>query len=166
MKPLIGFVITLVLALPALGQKTPPPPRSLSGTSDLGRIIFKEVEKRVIEEFFGKQAAKASTSGDDDKDGEKKKKKSKKNKGQGRGKGLPPGLAKRGSLPPGLKKQLEKNGTLPPGLATSELPAELESKLPPVPSDLERIIAGDNVVLMEKATGKILDIIQGVIKGK
>src|SRR6266511_445938 len=30
--------------------------------------------------------------------------------------GLPPGLAKRGELPPGLQKQLQKNGTLPPGL--------------------------------------------------
>ena len=30
--------------------------------------------------------------------------------------GLPPGLAKRGDLPPGLEKQLRRNGTLPPGL--------------------------------------------------
>src|SRR5919107_2406176 len=29
---------------------------------------------------------------------------------------LPPGLAKRESLPPGLQKQLQKNGKLPPGM--------------------------------------------------
>src|SRR5215470_14934501 len=29
---------------------------------------------------------------------------------------LPPGLAKRDRLPPGLEKQLVRNGTLPPGL--------------------------------------------------
>src|SRR5215471_5571003 len=31
------------------------------------------------------------------------------------GRGLPPGLAKREALPPGLEKQLVRNGTLPPG---------------------------------------------------
>src|SRR5215831_5359969 len=31
-------------------------------------------------------------------------------------KGLPPGLAKKESLPPGLQKQLVRNGQLPPGL--------------------------------------------------
>lgn len=167
MKYIISLVLITVLAVPALAQKTPPPPRSIPSASDLGRVIFKEVEKRAIEEFFGKQAAKASKVGDDDEKGEGKKKKSKKaKKGKGRGKGLPPGLAKRDSLPPGLQKQLEKNGTLPPGLAKRGLPPELESKLPAVASDLERIIAGDDVVLLEKATGKILDIIQGVLKGK
>ena len=178
MKYIISLVLITVLAVPALAQKTPPPPRSIPSASDLGRVIFKEVEKRAIEEFFGKQAAKASKVGDDDEKGEGKKKKKKKGKkakkskgkgqgkGKGRGKGLPPGLAKRDSLPPGLQKQLEKNGTLPPGLAKRGLPPELESKLPAVASDLERIIAGDDVVLLEKATGKILDIIQGVLKGK
>ncbi len=178
MKYIISLVLITVLAFPALAQKTPPPPRSIPSVSDLGQIIFKEVEKRAIEEFFGKQAAAASKDGDDDEKGEGKKKKKKKGKkakkskgkskgrGQGKNKGLPPGLAKRDSLPPGLQKQLEKNGTLPPGLAKRDLPSELESKLPEVPSGLERIIAGDDVVLLEKATGKILDIIQGVLKGK
>lgn len=97
----------------------------------------------------------------------KKSKKAKKSKGRGkgRGKGLPPGLAKRDSLPPGLQKRLEKHGTLPPGLAKRDIPAGLESKLPELPPGLERIIAGDDVVLLEKATGKILDVIEGVLKG-
>ncbi len=183
MKYIISFVLITVLAFPALAQKTPPPPRSIPSVSDLGQVIFKEVEKRAIEEFFGKQAAKASKDADDDDEkgeGKKKKKKkgkkAKKNKGKSKGKGkgrgqgknkeLPPGLAKRDSLPPGLQKQLEKNGTLPPGLAKRDLPSELQSQLPAVPPGLERIIAGDDVVLLEKATGKILDIIQGVLKGK
>ncbi len=32
------------------------------------------------------------------------------------GRGLPPGLAKRDQLPPGLEKHLLKHGSLPPGL--------------------------------------------------
>ena len=178
MKYIISFVLITVLAFPALAQKIPPPPRSLPPVSDLGQVIFKEIEKRAIEKFFGKQAAQAAKDADDDKKdmGKKKKKKKKKKwkkakkskvkgRGQGKDKGLLPGLAKRDSLPPGLQKQLEKNGTLPPGLAKRGLPAELESQLPAVGPDLERIIAGDDVVLLEKATGKILDIIQGVLKG-
>jgi hypothetical protein len=50
--------------------------------------------------------------------------------------GLPPGLAKRGDLPPGLEKQLRRNGTLPPGVRKKfvPFPAALEAQLPPYPS--------------------------------
>lgn len=34
----------------------------------------------------------------------------------GRSNVLPPGLTKRGALPPGLEKQVETKGALPPGL--------------------------------------------------
>jgi hypothetical protein len=34
-----------------------------------------------------------------------------------RGRNLPPGLAKRDQLPPGLERQLRVRGTLPPGSA-------------------------------------------------
>lgn len=162
----LGFVFALMV--PALAQQTPPLPGSLPTAKQGAGIIFKEIEKRAIEEFFGKRAAKAAEGDDGGKKGKgekKKKKKAKKSKGKGRSQGLPPGLAKRESLPPGLQKRLEKLGTLPPGLAKRNLPADLESKLPEPPPGLERIIAGDDVVLLEKATGKILDVIEGVLRG-
>ena len=128
------------------------------------------MEKRAIEGLFGKKEAKAAEDDADDKKGKrgkkKKKKKAKKGKGQGRGQGLPPGLDKRDEAPPGLQKRLEKHGSLPPGLAKRDLPGDLEKKLPKVPEGLERVLAGDNVVLLEKATGKILDVIEGVLRGK
>ncbi len=65
---------------------------------------------------------------------------------------MPPGLAKRDSLPPGLAKR-----DLPPGL---------QKKLGNAPPGTERVIAGDDVVLIEKATGKILDVIVDVLKGQ
>ena len=152
MRFFLSLIFLAVFMVPAGAQKLPT-------AKEIGDIVFKEVEKRAIEEFFGKKAAAK-----DDDDG-KKSKKAKKGKGKGRGKGLPPGLAKRDSLPPGLQKRLEKHGTLPPGLAKRDIPAGLESKLPELPPGLERIIAGDDVVLLEKATGKILDVIEGVLKG-
>ena len=78
---------------------------------------------------------------------------------------MPPGLAKKEKLPPGLAKQLEKNGTLPPGLAKRNLPADLESELPDPVEGLERTIVDNAVVLVEKATGRIIDIIQDVVTG-
>src|SRR5215469_4458222 len=53
------------------------------------------------------------------------------------GQGLPPGLAKREALPPGLEKQLVRNGTLPPGLQKriQPCPPELVRVLPPPPPD-------------------------------
>lgn len=156
MRIFLGLLLAIAFVLPAMAQKTPPPPRSIPSDTGLANILFKEVEKRAIEKFFGKKAA--AEIGD-----EKKHKKKRNKKGKGRGKGLPPGLAKRGSLPPGLQKQLERNGTLPPGLARRGLPSELENNLPSIPDTLERVIAGGSVVLLEKATGKILDIIEGVM---
>ncbi|MGH9556040.1 MAG: hypothetical protein ACRD2Y_09500 [Terriglobales bacterium] len=72
---------------------------------------------------------------------------------------LPPGLAKRESLPPGLQRQLEKNGTLPPGLQkrVQPLPAVCENDLPRLPRDLERVIFGRRVMLLDPAY-KILDL--------
>ena len=162
MRFFLSLILLAFFMVPAGAQKLPT-------AKEIGDIVFKEVEKRAIEEFFGKKAAKATEAEDDGKKS-KKAKKGKgrgkaKGKGKGRGKGLPPGLAKRDELPPGLQKRLEKHGSLPPGLAKRDLPDDLEEKLPKVPDGLERVLAGDNVVLLEKATGKILDVIEGVLRG-
>jgi len=64
---------------------------------------------------------------------------------------LPPGLAKRDRLPPGLESQLRERGTLPPGLQKKivPLPVDLERRLPPPPSGCSRVIIGGNIVLMD-----------------
>ncbi len=72
---------------------------------------------------------------------------------------LPPGLAKREKLPPGLQRQLEKNGTLPPGLQkrVQPLPAVCEKELPRLPRDLERVVFSRRVMIINAAS-KILDL--------
>ena len=81
-------------------------------------------------------------------------------------KGLPPGLAKREQLTPGLQRQLQKNGKLPPGLEkkVEPLPAGLESRLPRLPDGRRRVIIGGNVILMDRTTSLIVDIITGIFK--
>ena len=73
---------------------------------------------------------------------------------------LPPGLAKRGDLPPGLEKQLKRNGHLPPGLEKKiyPFPVELERRLPPLPPDYGRAFIGGNAVIYNKSTSIIIDI--------
>ena len=117
---------------------------------------FSELERQIIEKYYGKY-----DTGDHEKDMDKSRDKKDKNK-----KGLPPGLAKKDKLPPGLAMQLEKNGTLPPGLAKRDLPDDLQKKLPRVPEGYERRIIEDAaIVLVHKATGKIVDVIKDVVIG-
>jgi hypothetical protein len=74
------------------------------------------------------------------------------------GKKTPPGLAKREQLPPGLAKREQ----LPPGLQGKMLPRDLESRLTVLPSAYMRLIVGHDVVLMNRNTRVVLDILYGV----
>jgi len=79
---------------------------------------------------------------------------------------LPPGLAKRDRLPPGLEKQLRERGTLPPGLQkrVQPLPDDLERQLPRLPGGYRRVILAGNVILMNDKTSVIADIIRNVMQ--
>ncbi len=80
--------------------------------------------------------------------------------------GLPPGLAKRGGdLPPGLQKHLVRNGTLPPGLQKrlQPFPVELERRLTPIPRLWVRVVLGRFVILLERRSNRILDLIEVVV---
>jgi hypothetical protein len=73
---------------------------------------------------------------------------------------LPPGLAKRDRLPPGLERQLQVRGTLPPGLRKKMVPCprELEVRLPPPPPGCAHVVIGGNVVLMNRSSYLVLDV--------
>lgn len=75
------------------------------------------------------------------------------------GKGMPPGLAKRdGNLPPGLAKR----DKLPPGLRGDPLPYDLEEKLSRLPSTHVRVRIGQDIVLMDRKTRVMIDVIYGI----
>ena len=81
-------------------------------------------------------------------------------------KGLPPGLAKRGGdLPPGLQKKLERDGQLPPGLQKrmEPLPVDLDRRLPRLPENWERVVVERDVILLDRRTNRILDVMENVI---
>jgi hypothetical protein len=78
---------------------------------------------------------------------------------------LPPGLAKRETLPPGLERQLQQRGTLPPDLQSKiqPFPVELERQLTALPTGYRRVVIAGNLILMNPTTGLIYDIIRNVI---
>lgn len=73
---------------------------------------------------------------------------------------LPPGLAKKDRLPPGLEKQLVVKGHLPPGLQKKIQPApvDLVRTLPPPPPDCEHVIIGGHLVLLNRKTYVVMDV--------
>jgi hypothetical protein len=77
-----------------------------------------------------------------------------------RGEHLPPGLAKKDRLPPGLEKQLVRNGTLPPGLEKRfhPVPVELERQLPAPPADCTHVLVGGHLVLLNRKTNLVVDV--------
>ena len=98
-------------------------------------VRFNEQDRRLIHDHYRKQG---------------KKKKHKK---------VPPGLAKRGgNLPPGLAKR----DRLPPGLQGRGLPYALESRLSPLPDGYVRVKVGTDLVLMDRNTRVVFDIIYAV----
>ena len=66
--------------------------------------------------------------------------------------GLPPGLAKKDDLPPGLEKQIQRNGTLPPGLEkrVRQLPYACSDELPNIPGGWERVILSGRILLLNR----------------
>ena len=79
---------------------------------------------------------------------------------------LPPGLAKRRSLPPGLRRQLVERGELPPGLRTYlvDVPGPWIARLPPVPSYYHRYFAGDDLIVVDTRTNRIVAIVRDVLR--
>lgn len=122
-------------------------------SSNLGDVVFDALENRLIREVLGVPHSELDDNG-------KKHKGNKHKDGKGKSGQLPPGLAKREQLPPGLQRK----ATLPPGLAKRDLPASLHSRLPALPDGLARVIVENDVVLIEKATNRILDIIVDVVR--
>jgi len=81
-----------------------------------------------------------------------------------RNNGLPPGLAKRDSLPPGLAKQLRERGELPPGLQKrlTTVPRPLATRLPRLPGYYDRYFAGDDLLVIDRRSNRIVSLIPDV----
>ena len=141
---LVGLAIAFLVASPAVG-----PGRAYAQPSDTARggdrdgettleaiaaAVFTELERQIIRDYY-------------------------RDHGHGRS-GLPPGLARRDRLPPGLERQLVERGRLPPGLETRALPDDLVRRLPRRDARYGRVEIDGGVLLIENATRLVLDVIR------
>lgn len=123
---------------------------SVRGENTQVDVGFNQREREIISRYYADQRDRY----EDDRGYEH---------GHGRGhgrNGLPPGLAKRDRLPPGLQRQVKRRGKLPPGLQTHPLPRELQRRLPPVPENYVRVRVGTDIVLMNARTHVVVDLIK------
>lgn len=130
-----------------------PPPENNAALDQAINAAFSAKDAKIIRDYYATL---------DEDNHEQDHKKAKKNKNE---KGMPPGLAKRDHLPPGLQKHLERHGTLPPGLEKKRFPDTLDKKLSRVPKGYERIIVGNDAVLVDERTQVIVDILTDVLTG-
>ena len=158
--------MTMLLLTVATPSVIAAPKNDLSSAqTDIAEAIFTEMERRVICDHYGIPAC-----GTENLLSPAQKNHKGKVKGHVGSKDktamLPPGLARGDELPPGLERQYQRNGTLPPGLQKRQLPDDLARALPRRRGDYDRVIVGNDVLLIQLATGVILDIMEGVAAGR
>ena len=141
MRLMMGLFIVLVVAAGTPGASAQGRSRGKQGVSTVAEQSTVDVhvsigrdDERIIREWFSQPANV---------------------------RGLPPGLAKKERLPPGLQKQLARNGQLPPGLQKriQPLPPILEARLTRLPEGRRRVIISGSVVLLDERKNIILDMI-------
>jgi hypothetical protein len=125
--------------------------------------VIDTVARRILHDYYQRNANAWVVAnpdyGDEDGNGGNGNKKNK-NKNKPKHKDIPPGIAKKGSLPPGIYKQLVRNGQIPPDVHYQPLPPDLIVQLPPLAPAYRYVIADDRVMLIQAATNVIMDVLQ------
>lgn len=75
---------------------------------------------------------------------------------------LPPGLAKKGKLPPGHAKRFRTHQPLPPDVDWRYLPGNVERQLSRLPDGYVRIVVGASVAIMNVRTRILFDVIDDI----
>jgi hypothetical protein len=167
MRLLLPVCVSLILAglsgaAPCMAQSEPGSGgASQAAGPSVGAVVIDTVARRILHDYYQRNAAAwvVVHPDDQDKDGNAgNNKKQKKNKQKH--KDIPPGIAKKGTLPPGIYKQLVRNGQIPPEVHYHALPPDLIVQLPPIASAYRYVIADDRVMLIQAATNVIMDVLQ------
>jgi hypothetical protein len=149
MKPFVfALILGCTMAAPAVpgavaNDNVPRDPGAvqLAEDVDIGDIVFSEIERRLIRSYYDRNYALYIQSG-----------------GKNKHKNIPPGIAKKGWLPPGIYKQLVAGQRIPGDVALYPLPYDLRGQLP-YRSGYDYYIVDDKVLLVQVATNLILDVL-------
>lgn len=143
------FLILVAVAMFPLGAVRA---EGATQTEEVLARVFSDIERQVIREYYRNRGEVKGSERGDNRHAAGRGHKNKYAAGRGGG---------GGDLPPGLAKQLERNGRLPPGLEKRTLPHDLLARLGRR-YGAERQLVGSDVLLVDTATGVILDILRGI----
>jgi len=73
---------------------------------------------------------------------------------------LPPGLAKKGKVPPGHMYKMHRHQNIPAEVKWQYLPPELDRRLNRLPAGYVRVVIGDDVGLLYTRSRVVLDVIE------
>lgn len=76
--------------------------------------------------------------------------------------GLPPGLAKKGKIPPGHAAKLRRYQGVPPGVSWEYLPSDVERRLSRLPDGYARVVIGADIAILNTRTRVVLDLIEDI----
>jgi hypothetical protein len=76
--------------------------------------------------------------------------------------GYPPGLAKKGKVPPGHAMKLRRGEPLPHDFRWREIPRELEQRLTRLPDGYVRVIVGADIGIMNVRTRVVVDLLEDI----
>jgi hypothetical protein len=96
------------------------------------RVVFSDHDRAVIREYYGDHY-----------------------------RSLPPGLAKKGKVPPGHAYKLRRQEGIPPGVTWEYLPPEVERRLSRLPEGYAHIVIGSDVAILNSRTRVVLDVVGG-----
>lgn len=76
--------------------------------------------------------------------------------------GYPPGLAKKGKVPPGHARKMVRGEPLPYEVPWRGLPRDLEERLSRLPDGYVRVIVGGSIGIMNVRTRVVVDLLEDI----
>ncbi|OZA30208.1 MAG: hypothetical protein B7X93_04055 [Hydrogenophilales bacterium 17-61-9] len=76
--------------------------------------------------------------------------------------GLPPGLAKKGKIPPGHAFKLKRGQSVPADVRWGYLDADIERRLSRLPDGYVRVVIGADIGILNTRTRIVVDLLEDI----
>lgn len=97
------------------------------------RVVFSDSDRRIIREYYREDYRR-----------------------------LPPGLAKKGKVPPGHAFKLQRHHSVPPDVGWRYLEPDIERRLSRLPDGYIRVIIGADVAILNARTRVVVDLLENI----